>query len=158
MKQVLVMYSSFYFKQVVLLIFFQNSKCHHNFPSVQFWQVKIGGTLKRANTEPSMYFRKANTERSLQIRIANRQTYQKKNVNLSKKSLEGRGFPRASRAAAWNFPWALPSRNPSEQPCKPLENPAFPPLLFRLTQSLPQSTMWKKVVVCKMMYFMLLFK
>ena len=37
-----------------------------------------------------------------------------------------------------NFPRALPSGNPLEQPCQPLENPV-PPLLLGLTQYSPSS-------------------
>ena len=40
--------------------------------------------------------------------------------------MEGRGFPRAGRAAPRDFPRALPSGNPSEQPCQPSENPVHP--------------------------------
>ena len=32
-------------------------------------------------------------------------------------------FPQADMAAPWDFPWALSSRNPSEQPCQPLDKP-----------------------------------
>ena len=39
---------------------------------------------------------------------------------------EGRGFQRAGRAAPRDFPGALPSGNPSEQPCQPSENPVIP--------------------------------
>ena len=42
----------------------------------------------------------------------------------------------AGRAALQDFHWALPSGNPSEQPCQPLENLSFPPLLLRLTHSI----------------------
>ena len=42
---------------------------------------------------------------------------------VPKKSLKGRIFPRAGRAASWDFPQASPSGNPSEQPCKPFKNP-----------------------------------
>ena len=42
------------------------------------------------------------------------------------KSREGQGFPRAGRAASWDFPRALPLGNPSEQPCQSLENTVLP--------------------------------
>ena len=35
---------------------------HQNSPTVEFWQEKIESNLRRANTEPSVDFRKANTE------------------------------------------------------------------------------------------------
>ena len=35
---------------------------HQNSPTVEFWQEKIEGDLRRANTEPSVHFRRANTE------------------------------------------------------------------------------------------------
>ena len=36
------------------------------------------------------------------------------------------GFPRPGRAAPRDFPWGLPSKNFSEQPCQPSENPVHP--------------------------------
>ena len=59
---------------------------HHNSPTVEFWQKKIEGNLRRANTEPSVDFkrankepsvdfRKANTEPSVHFRRANTETY-----------------------------------------------------------------------------------
>ena len=62
---------------------------------MDFWQVKIKGNLRKANTEPSVDFRRANTERSVE-----------------QKSQEGQGFPRAGRAALWDFPQASSSENP----------------------------------------------
>ena len=41
--------------------------------------------FRRANTEPYMHFRQANTEPSMHFRTANTETYQKQNVNLSKR-------------------------------------------------------------------------
>ena len=37
-----------------------------------------------------------------------------------------RDFPQAGKAAPWNFPWASPLGNPSEQPCQPSENSVHP--------------------------------
>ena len=59
---------------------------HQNSPTVEFLQEKIGGNLRRvntepsvdirrANTEPSVDFRKANTEQSVHFRKANTATY-----------------------------------------------------------------------------------
>ena len=59
---------------------------HQNSPTVEFWQEKIEGNLRRANTElsvdfrmantePSVDFRKANTEPSVHFRRANTETY-----------------------------------------------------------------------------------
>ena len=48
---------------------------HHNSLIVEFWQEKIEGNLRRANTEPSVDFRKANTEPSMHFRRANTETY-----------------------------------------------------------------------------------
>ena len=68
-------YSSFYFKSVVLLLFFHNSNGQQNSPSVEFWWDMVEGTLRRANTEPYMYFRRANTERYIDFRKANMESY-----------------------------------------------------------------------------------
>ena len=46
---------------------------HQNSPHVEFWQKKIDGNLRRANTEPSVDFRRANTEPSVDFRKANTQ-------------------------------------------------------------------------------------
>jgi len=48
---------------------------HKNSPTVEFWQERIEGNLRRANTEPSVDFRKANTEPSVHFRRANTETY-----------------------------------------------------------------------------------
>ena len=37
--------------------------------------------------------------------------------------MDGRGFPRACRAAPRDFPSAKPEVNPEEQPCQPEEYP-----------------------------------
>ena len=61
---------------------------HRNSLTVEFWQEKIEGNLRRANTEPSVDlrrantelsvdFRKANTESSVHFRRANTETYYK---------------------------------------------------------------------------------
>ena len=42
------------------------------------------------------------------------------------------GFPRAGRAAPWDFPRAAPSGNPLEQPCQSLENPVHPSSFTRI--------------------------
>ena len=44
---------------------------HHISPTVEFWQEKIEGNLRRANTEPSVDFRKANMEPSVDFKKAN---------------------------------------------------------------------------------------
>ena len=44
---------------------------HNNSPTVEFWQEKIGGNLRRANKEPSVDLRRANTEPSVDFRKAN---------------------------------------------------------------------------------------
>ena len=44
---------------------------HQNSPAVEFWQGKIGGNLRRANTEPSVDFRRVKTEPSVDFRKAN---------------------------------------------------------------------------------------
>ena len=44
---------------------------HQNSPTVEFWQEKIEGNLRRANTEPSVDFRRANAEPSVDFRKAN---------------------------------------------------------------------------------------
>ena len=48
------------------------------------------------------------------------------------KSRDGRGFPRAGRAAPRDFSRALPSGNPSKQPCQPSENPVHPSSFTRI--------------------------
>ena len=48
---------------------------HQNSPTMESWQEKIEGNLRRANTEPSVDFRKANTEPSVYFRRANTETY-----------------------------------------------------------------------------------
>ena len=59
---------------------------HQNSLTVEFWQEKIEGYLRRAitersvdfrraNTEPSVDFGKANTEPSVHFRRANAETY-----------------------------------------------------------------------------------
>ena len=77
---------SFYFKWDVLLLSYIIAMVHQNSLTVEFWQEKIEGNLRRANTEPSVdfrrantepsvYFRKANTEPSVHFRRANTETY-----------------------------------------------------------------------------------
>ena len=48
---------------------------HQNSPTVEYWQEKIEGNLKRANTELSVNFRKANMKPSVHFRRANTETY-----------------------------------------------------------------------------------
>ena len=50
---------------------------HKNSLTMEFWQEKIEGNLRRANTEPSVDFRKANTEPSVHFRRVNTETYWK---------------------------------------------------------------------------------
>ena len=78
--------------------------------------------FRRAGTELSQDFRKANKEPSVHFRWANTETYCKYNVNLSKRARMDGFFSQAGLAAPRDFPCALPSGNPSEQPCQPLEN------------------------------------
>ena len=44
---------------------------HHYSSTVEFWQDKIDGNLRRANTEPSVDFWRANTEPSVNFRKTN---------------------------------------------------------------------------------------
>ena len=44
---------------------------HKNSPTVEFWQEKIEGNLRMANTEPSVDFRMVNTEPSVDFRKDN---------------------------------------------------------------------------------------
>ena len=46
---------------------------HQNSPTVEFWQEKIEGNLRRANTEPSVDFRRANMEPSIDFRKVNKE-------------------------------------------------------------------------------------
>ena len=48
---------------------------HKNSTTVEFWQEKIEGNLRRANTEPSVDFRKANMEPSVDFRRVKTETY-----------------------------------------------------------------------------------
>ena len=89
----------------------------YNSPTVEFWQEKIKGNLRRANTKPSVDFRKANTDLSVHLRRANTETYQKYNINLSKIVRKDRVF---LRLAGLLFGISL------GQPCQPLENPVIP--------------------------------
>ena len=41
---------------------------YQNSPTVEFWQEKIEGNMRRANMEPSVDFRRANTEPSADFR------------------------------------------------------------------------------------------
>ena len=112
-------------------IIFQNKKfccfsfiiamVHQNSPAVEFWQEKIEGNLRRANTEPSEDFRRTNTEPSVDLRKAN---------------TEGRGFLRAGRAAPRDFPRVSTLGIPSEQPCQPSENPVLPSSFNQTTHSI----------------------
>jgi hypothetical protein len=51
------------------------ARVQQNSPTVEFWQEKIEGNLRRANTEPSVDFRKADTEPSVHFRRAHTETY-----------------------------------------------------------------------------------
>ena len=44
---------------------------HHNSRTIEFWQEKIEGNLKRASTEPSVDFRRDNREPSVDFSKAN---------------------------------------------------------------------------------------
>ena len=68
------------------MLFLHNSHGTPEFTDVEFWQEKIEGNLRKANTEPSVDFRtanrepsvdfrKANTEPSVHFRRANTETY-----------------------------------------------------------------------------------
>ena len=46
-----------------------------NLPTVESWQEKIEGNLRRANTERSVDFRRANTEPSVDFRKANTEPF-----------------------------------------------------------------------------------
>ena len=48
---------------------------HQKSPTVEFWQEKIEGNLRRANTKPSVDLRKASTEPSVHFRRDNMETY-----------------------------------------------------------------------------------
>ena len=48
---------------------------HQNSPTVEFWQEKIEGNLRKANTELSVDFRRAHTEPSVDFRKANTEPY-----------------------------------------------------------------------------------
>ena len=48
---------------------------HQNSPTVEFWQEKIEGKVRRANTEPSVDFRRANTEPYVHFRRATTEIY-----------------------------------------------------------------------------------
>ena len=61
-----------------------------------------------------------------ETKIYNGKTYMKKNVNLIRRVKKDMDFSWAGRGAPRYFPQASILRNPSEQPCKPLENPIDP--------------------------------
>ena len=107
---------------------------HQNSPTVEFQQEMIEGKLRRANTEPSVDFRKANTEPSVHFRRANAETYQKQNVNLSKRV----GKDRVFLGLAWlllRISLGLCPREISRSShASPWKTPSFPPLLLSLTQ------------------------
>ena len=48
---------------------------HQNSPTMESWQEKIEGSLCRANTEPSVDFRRANTQPSVDFKKANTELY-----------------------------------------------------------------------------------
>ena len=109
---------------------------HQNSPTVEFWQEKIDGPLRRADTEPSADFKRANTELSVYFRKANTEPIHKNKHRSYGSKLVGKrspecpehrtGFPRSGRAAPRDCNQALPSGNPLEQPCQPLKNPIHP--------------------------------
>ena len=77
--------------------------------------MELSQDFRKANTEPSVHFRRANTE-----------TYQKQNVYLSKRVGMNRVFFGLAEPLIRIFCRALPSGNPSEQLCQPSENPVLP--------------------------------
>ena len=103
-------------------------------PSVEF---------RRANTEPSVDFRKANTEPSLDFRRANTETYQKQNVNLSKrvgKDMVFLGLAGLILGISLGLsPWEIPRSSPASH----WKTLSFPPLLLKLTHSQPKRIILK---------------
>ena len=95
--------------------------------------------FRRANTEPSVHFRKANTEPSVHFRRANTETYQKQNVNLSKRVRKDGVFLGLAglllRISLRLRPWEIPRSSPAS----PWKTQSFPPLLLRLTHPLSSS-------------------
>ena len=92
---------------------------HQNLPTVEFWQEKIEGNLRRANTEPSVHFRRANTE-----------TYLQKNVNLSIKVRKDRVFLELAGQLLGISLVLCPGEIPRSSPASPRKTPSFPPLLL----------------------------
>ena len=83
--------------------------------------------------EPSVDFRKANTEPSVHFRKANRETYQKQNVNLSKRVGKDRVFLGLAGLLLGISLGLRPREIPQSSPASPWKTPSLPPLLLRLT-------------------------
>ena len=125
---------------------------HQNSPTVEFWQEKIKGHLRRANTVPSVNFRRANTEPSVNFRRANTEpsvdfmkvntepsvhfrranteTYWKWNENLSKRVGKDRVFLRLAGLLLGISLGLRPREIPQSSPSSPRTTPSF--LLFYL--------------------------
>ena len=88
---------------------------HQNSPTLEFWQEKIDGNLRRANTEPSVDLRRANTEPSVDFKKANTEPSVLGGLLLGiSLGLCRQEIPRSSPASPW-------------------KTPPFPSLLLRLT-------------------------
>ena len=85
---------------------------HQNSLTVEFWQEKIEGSLRRANTK----------------------SYKKKNVNLSKRVRKDRVFLGLAGLLLGISLWLCPRKIPCSSPASHWKTPSFPPLLLRLTQ------------------------
>ena len=85
--------------------------------------------------EPTVDFRKANTEPSVHFRRANTETYQKQNVNLSKRVGKDGVFLGLAGLLLGISLGLRPQEIPRSSPTSPRKTPSFPPLLLRLTQS-----------------------
>ena len=90
----------FYFKKVILWLFFHNSYGQNNSPTVDFLWEKTEGNLRWINTELSIYFRKANLELSLNFRRATTEP----SMHLRKANTEpSMHFRRANREPSMHF-------------------------------------------------------
>ena len=116
-----------------------------NSTTVEFWWEKIKGNLRRANTKPSLDFRRANmelcqvlrkahTEPSVHFRRANTETQWKWNVNLSKRVRKHSVFLGLAELLLGISLGLCPREIPQSSPASPWKTPSFPPLLLRLNQ------------------------
>ena len=119
---------------------------HQNSPTVELCWEKIERSLRRANTESSMNFKRANMEPSVDFRKANMkpalyfwranmETYQKYNVNLSKRVGKDGVFLGLAVLLLGIFLGFCPREIPRCSPASPRITPSFPPLLLRLNKS-----------------------